>query len=163
MAHEREQVCQGFLVGFALLLRELAGAFVKLGCHLVRFGRRTAQGGEEGGKFGEGHDSKRQGATRHRALLCKLGRNNFNALDTDARHRLAALAAVAGGHRRVADVPQDVIPFDNLAKAVYWRSKNRASPRQMKNCEPAESGCWERAIERTPRTWGLALNSALIL
>ena len=31
----------------------------------------------------------------------------------------------------------------------------------MKNWLPAESGCVERAIERTPRTWGLALNSAL--
>ena len=33
----------------------------------------------------------------------------------------------------------------------------------MKNWLPAESGWAERAMEMTPRTWDLALNSALIL
>ena len=33
----------------------------------------------------------------------------------------------------------------------------------MKNWQPAESGCEERAIEITPRTCGFALNSAFTL
>ena len=52
-------------------------------------------------------------------------------------------------------------PFTTSPKAVYCRSRKRASPWQMKNWLPAESGCAERAMERTPRTCGLALNSAL--
>ena len=53
-------------------------------------------------------------------------------------------------------------PAISSPKAVYWRSRNFASPWQRKNWLPAESGCAERAIEITPRTWDLALNSALI-
>ena len=43
-------------------------------------------------------------------------------------------------------------PLISSPKAVYWRSRNFASPWQRKNWLPAESGCAERAIEitRTP-------------
>src|SRR5437588_6431897 len=48
--------------------------------------------------------------------------------------------------------PSTSSPLIKQPKAVYWRSRNLASPRQIKNWLPAESGFWERAMERTPRT-----------
>src|SRR5665213_1475289 len=39
-------------------------------------------------------------------------------------------------------------PLMSLPNAVYWRSRKRGSPWQMKNCEPAELGSFERAMER---------------
>ena len=43
------------------------------------------------------------------------------------------------------------------------RSRKAESFTQMKNCEPALLGSEERAMERTPRLWGVSLNSALTL
>lgn len=70
-----------------------------------------------------------------------------------------------------ADMPTGVLPICsrmsspriNLPKPVYWPSRKGAGSRQMKNWQPAESGSRLRAMERTPRTWGFWLNSALIL
>ena len=53
------------------------------------------------------------------------------------------------------------MPETTLPQTVYWRLRKAASPKQMKNCELAESGLDERAIETVPRTCGSALNSAL--
>ena len=36
----------------------------------------------------------------------------------------------------------------------YWRSRKAVSPKQMKNCELAESGTEERAIETVARARG---------
>src|SRR5206468_7855286 len=44
-------------------------------------------------------------------------------------------------------------PLINLPKVVYCPSRRRTGARQMKNCEPAESGSGPRAIEITPRSW----------
>ena len=44
-------------------------------------------------------------------------------------------------------------PALSWPKAVYWRSRNFASPWQMKNWQPALSGCCARAMEITPRWW----------
>src|SRR5215204_872842 len=52
-------------------------------------------------------------------------------------------------------------PLTSSPKPVYWRSRNFASARQMKNWLPAESGSCDRAIEITPRTCERSLNSAL--
>src|SRR5580704_13800985 len=54
------------------------------------------------------------------------------------------------------------MPETTLPQTVYFRSRNPASPKQMKNCELAESGSLARAIEAVPRTCGSALNSALM-
>src|SRR5437016_11280543 len=51
-------------------------------------------------------------------------------------------------------------PLISWPNAVYCRSRNFASARQMKNWLPAETGCYERAIETTPRTCERSLNSA---
>src|SRR5271169_6927991 len=53
------------------------------------------------------------------------------------------------------------MPETTLPQTVYCRLRKAASPKQMKNCELAESGLDERAIETVPRTCGSALNSAL--
>ena len=53
-------------------------------------------------------------------------------------------------------------PAISFPNAVYFPSRNVASPRQMKNCEPAELGSLLRAIEMTPTTCLLVLNSAAI-
>ena len=53
------------------------------------------------------------------------------------------------------------MPETTLPQTVYWRSRKAASPKQMKNCELAESGLEARAIDTVPRTCGSALNSAL--
>ena len=53
------------------------------------------------------------------------------------------------------------MPSITLPHTVYWRSRKRASEKQMKNCEFAECGKLVRAIEQVPRTCGSALNSAL--
>src|SRR5439155_16806170 len=58
--------------------------------------------------------------------------------------------------------PSTSSPRMSRPKAVYCRSRNFASARQMKNWLPAESGSCERAIEMTPRTCDLSLNSAWI-
>src|SRR5580698_9517896 len=52
------------------------------------------------------------------------------------------------------------IPDTTFPQAVYCLSKNRASSKQMKNCEFAESGLCARAIDTVPRTCGSLLNSA---
>src|ERR1700722_4668591 len=44
-------------------------------------------------------------------------------------------------------------------KAVYCRSRWVCFPRQMKNCEPAELGSLVRAIDTTPNSCGVVLNS----
>src|SRR5580693_8753658 len=53
------------------------------------------------------------------------------------------------------------MPETTLPQTVYWRLRKAASPKQMKNCELAESGLAARAIDTVPRTCGSALNSAL--
>src|SRR5271156_632683 len=53
------------------------------------------------------------------------------------------------------------IPETTLPQTVYCRSRKCASPKQMKNCELAESGLDARAIDTVPRLCGSALNSAL--
>jgi len=88
-----------------------------------------------------------------------LGRET-NALDLDGRQGFALLPAIIAGDGHVADAAQDVVALGEPAKAVYFRSRNEASPRQMKNWLPAESGCCARAIEMTPRWWERSLNSA---
>ncbi len=50
-----------------------------------------------------------------------------------------------------------------LPKAEYCRSRCGTRSRQMKNCEPAELGSLVRAIESTPGSCGLSLNSARIV
>ena len=45
-------------------------------------------------------------------------------------------------------------------QTVYWRLRKPASSKQMKNCELAEFGFWERAIEQVPRAWFMLENSA---
>ncbi|MNE83767.1 hypothetical protein D3C80_1806120 [compost metagenome] len=52
------------------------------------------------------------------------------------------------------------MPSITSPQTVYWRSRKRASSKQMKNCELALFGSEVRAIEQTPRTCGSALNSA---
>src|SRR2546423_3718248 len=52
------------------------------------------------------------------------------------------------------------IPFVTLPKAVYWLSSDPASATQMKNCDEALFGSFERAMETTPRAWWMLLNSA---
>src|SRR5580698_5610290 len=54
-------------------------------------------------------------------------------------------------------------PLINRPKAVYWRSRNEASPSQIKNWEPAEFGSELRAMERTPDWCEWSLNSALMV
>ncbi len=44
---------------------------------------------------------------------------------------------------------------------VYCLFSHGESVKQMKNCELAEFGLCERAIEQVPRTWEIAENSAL--
>src|SRR3546814_9342957 len=52
------------------------------------------------------------------------------------------------------------MPSITSPHTVYWRSRNVASSKQMKNWLFALFGLAERAIEQTPRTWGSLLNSA---
>src|ERR1044071_8827767 len=59
-------------------------------------------------------------------------------------------------------VPSTSSPRIRRPNAVYCRSRNFASPRQMKNWLPAELGSCERAIETTPRTCDWSLNSDVI-
>jgi len=59
--------------------------------------------------------------------------------------------------------PRTSSPPTSVPKQVYWRSRKAAVSRQTKNWQPALSGFCERAIEITPRTCGLSLNSAAIL
>ncbi len=62
------------------------------------------------------------------------------------------------------DLLQHVVAFDQFAEGgVLPVEETSASPRQMKNWLPAESGSCERAIESTPRSCDFLLNSALIL
>src|SRR3546814_9031117 len=51
------------------------------------------------------------------------------------------------------------MPSITSPHTVYWRSRNVASSKQMKNWLFALFGLAERAIEQTPRTWGSLLNS----
>src|SRR5437588_6261683 len=51
------------------------------------------------------------------------------------------------------------MPDVTLPQTVYCLSRNRASVKQMKNCEFAESGLWARAMETVPRVCGSELNS----
>ena len=69
---------------------------------------------------------------------------------------LCASAGVAAIDRTAS------IPSITLPKAVYWPSRcwQWSRPRQTKNWLPAESGCAERAIERTPSSCLRSLNSA---
>src|SRR3546814_6139981 len=52
------------------------------------------------------------------------------------------------------------MPSITSPHTVYWRSRNVASSKQMKNWLFALFGLAERAIEQTPRTWGSLLTSA---
>src|SRR5262249_26135592 len=58
------------------------------------------------------------------------------------------------GSASTASMPDVTSP-----QTVYWLSRKRASPKQMKNWLLAEFGSLVRAIEQTPRTWGSAENS----
>src|SRR5580692_9245297 len=57
LAHEGEEMLHGFLVGAALGGGELMGAFVQLRSHVGGLLRRTAEGHEDAGEFGEFHGS----------------------------------------------------------------------------------------------------------
>src|SRR5512135_1854666 len=52
------------------------------------------------------------------------------------------------------------IPEVTSPKTVYFWLREGASATQMKNCDPALSGCADLAMERMPLLWGLLLNSA---
>src|SRR5208282_1495461 len=52
------------------------------------------------------------------------------------------------------------MPDTTSPNAVYWPSRKPASPKQMKNCELAESGSLERAMPSVPRVKCVLLNSA---
>ncbi len=52
------------------------------------------------------------------------------------------------------------IPVTTSPKAVYWLSRNVESFTTMKNCDDAELGSCERAIETIPRLCDVSLNSA---
>src|SRR5262245_47852320 len=51
------------------------------------------------------------------------------------------------------------MPDSTTPHTVYWRSRKRASSKQMKNWLLAEFGSLVRAIEQTPRTCGSLENS----
>ena len=53
------------------------------------------------------------------------------------------------------------MPSMTWPQTVYWRLRKAASSKQMKNCELAEFGFCERAIEQVPRAWFMLENSAL--
>src|SRR5207249_2251572 len=48
-------------------------------------------------------------------------------------------------------LPNTSSPRMSFPKLVYFPSRKEASPRQMKNWLPAESGSFDRAMEITPR------------
>src|SRR3954471_5602698 len=52
------------------------------------------------------------------------------------------------------------MPSMTWPQTVYWRLRKAASSKQMKNCELAEFGFCERAIEQVPRPWLALENSA---
>ena len=54
------------------------------------------------------------------------------------------------------------IPEITSPKAEYWPSRKFESLTTMKNCEEAELGSDERAMDTIPRLCGVSLNSALI-
>jgi len=54
------------------------------------------------------------------------------------------------------------IPSTTWPKAAYWPSRWGAAACIMKNCEPAESGCMDRAIEITPRVWRIWFGTPLL-
>ena len=53
------------------------------------------------------------------------------------------------------------MPERTSPKAEYWLSRKLESFTTMKNCEEAELGSADRAIETMPRLCGVSLNSAL--
>ena len=103
----------------------------------------------------------------HRAsdYLHRISRNDLDALDTATR-LVGLLLSPPVAHRstwRVADLVEHVVAFDQFPEGCVLMIEMVDAPRQMKNWLPAESGSAERAIERTPRSCGRSLNSALIL
>src|SRR5687768_11193653 len=144
---------QGFVVGLTAFGRELVRALIELLRHLEGFFFGTAQA----------HQGARQVFQRNHYLYASAS-GVMRMVFTPTR--LVGLLFSPPPLRVVGMspiLPRTSSPFTTWPKAVYCLSRKRASARQMKNWLPAESGCCERAMERTPRTWGLSLNSALIL
>ena|ERR1035438_778619 len=55
LAHQTNQMCQHLVVAAAFFGGKLAGAFVQLRSHLGGFFRRTAEGDQDLGQFGDFH------------------------------------------------------------------------------------------------------------
>src|SRR5688572_5054178 len=138
----------GLLVGKILFSHKLVGALVQLRGHLRAFVRGTAH------------------RHQHLSQLRVIDQDAGAILMLSTPMRLVGLLCSPPPPRVVGVspiLPSTSSPLMTSPKAVYCLSRKRASARQMKNWLPAESGCCERAMERTPRTWGRSLNSALIL
>ena len=86
-------------------------------------------------------------------LLQRVRRHDFDTFDYHAFRGLAHFALWISLDRRVADFLQNIIAFDQFAERRVLPIESPNGARQMKNCEPAESGSGPRAIERTPRSW----------
>ena len=90
----------------------------------------------------------------------------FSRLDHAGRlDRHVADRAVFPFSLRFADLTDDSKArlVGRLAEGRVLPVQMPCFPRQMKNCEPAEFGSLVRAMESTPASCGVVLNSALIV
>ena len=69
--------------------------------------------------------------------------------DLDSFERVVPAIALLGNN-----FVSDFQPLDYFPKDRVFPVQVGVSFTTMKNCEPALSGSWERAIETAPRTWG---------
>src|SRR6185369_12933995 len=149
---------QRLLISLALLFRQLFGPFVELRGHFLRFFRRATQGYQGFGQFYDVHRLKRDALKRYIADS-RVTLQRFTHHLTESRGTILMLLMPMRLSGRscgcVGVVPifsRTSSPLINFPKVVYCRSRKVGSPWQMKNCEPAESGWLDRAMEMTPRT-----------
>jgi len=107
---------------------------------------RTARAGREGRAIA-------LCAPDERAFLKDIERTIRMQLDQQA------LPGARGGSP-LGSASTNSMPDVTSPHTVYWRSRKRASSKQMKNWLLALFGALVRAIEQTPRTCGTSLNSA---
>src|SRR5581483_6354109 len=145
-----EQMRQRFLVRPVLLLGQLRRALCQLRRHRLGFVRRAAQPRQNAGDLllAHGHFTESAGTILTLCTSTRLVGRLFSP----------PLPWVVGTS---PILPSASSPLINWPNPVYFPSRKCASARQMKNCDPAESGSFDRAIEMTPRTCDFLLNSAL--